>query len=73
MVSKNLLLLKSASNAAACRLWDSVEDQQVVVWLDNWYRKRFGCDPSNNDMSLNVSAMAILHITDIHVLPGYLA
>ncbi len=55
------------------KLWDSMKDRQVVVWLDNWYRRRFGTDPDHNDMSLNVSAMAVLHITDIPMFPGYLS
>jgi hypothetical protein len=42
-----------------------------VVWLDNWYRKRFTTDPRHNDMSLNVSVMAVLHISEIPMFPGY--
>jgi hypothetical protein len=71
-VAKNLPSLKKESEVAIGRLWDSMRDQQVVVWLDNWYRKRFGSDPDHNDMSLNVSAMAVLHIIDIPVFPGYM-
>ena len=53
-------------------LWDSLFDTQVVLWLDNWYRRRFSCVPQRNDVSLNVSAMAVLSITDIPLFPGYL-
>ena len=42
-----------------------------MLWLDNWYRKRFSCDPERTDMSLNVSAIALLHIPSIPVFPGY--
>lgn len=73
VVNKNVPSLKSASSTAALNLWKSIEDRQVVVWLDNWYRKRFSCDPINNDMSLNVSAMALLHVTEIPIFPGYLS
>ena len=43
----------------------------MVVWLDNWYRKRFGTDPRQTDMSMNVSVLAILHIPDVRVFPGH--
>ena len=46
-------------------------DRQVVVWLDNWYRKRFGTDPQTTDMSLNVSVLAVLHVTELPVFPGH--
>ena len=46
-------------------------NRQVILWLDNWYRKRFSSDPQHNDMSLNVSVLAVLHITEIPVFPGY--
>jgi hypothetical protein len=43
------------------------------VWLDNWYRKRFGSDPLSNDMSLNVSVLAVLHTTALPQFPGQLS
>ena len=48
-------------------------DHQVIVWLNNWYRKRFGSDPVTNDMSLNVSVLAVLHIPEIRVFKGHLS
>ena len=71
-VARNLPTLKEASAKAVLDLWESMRDVQVVVWLDNWYRKRYGTDPIK-DMSLNVSAMAVLHIQSIPVFPGYLS
>jgi hypothetical protein len=41
-VARSLPSMKDASSEAASKLWKSVRDQQVVLWLDNWYRKRFG-------------------------------
>ena len=70
-MSKKVPHLATAAAEAASRLWDSCDDSQVIVWLDNWYRKRFSSDPRHNDMSLNVSVMAVLHITDIPVFAGY--
>lgn len=43
----------------------------MVVWLDNWYRKRFGTDPLGNDMSLNVSVLAVLHTTALPNFSGH--
>ena len=53
--------LAHAADAAAKKLYDSCERRQLVVWLDNWYRKRFTTDPRHQDMSLNVSVLAVLH------------
>ena len=70
-VAKKLPHLATAAAEAATKLWESCDDTQVIVWLDNWYRKRFGSDPRHNDMSLNVSVVAVLHIPDIPLFPGY--
>ncbi len=70
-VSKKVPHLATAAAESAKRLWDSCDDRQVIVWLDNWYRKRFGSDPRHNDMSLNVSVVAVLHISSIPLFPGY--
>ena len=70
-VHKNVQNLEVAATQAAKKLWESCQDQQVVVWLDNWYRKRFGTDPRQTDMSMNVSVLAILHIPDVRVFLGH--
>lgn len=62
--------LEVAAGRAAVKLWDSCGDHQVVVWLDNWYRKRFGTDPSQVNMSLNVSVLAVLHIPEVPIFQG---
>lgn len=64
--------LRTAANEAAKRLWDLSNKNQAVVWLDNWYRKRFGSDPLSTDMSLNVSVLAVLHTTVMPMFPGQL-
>jgi hypothetical protein len=70
-VAKKVPHLATQADEAAASLWSSCDDQQIVVWLDNWYRKRFTTDPRNNDMSLNVSVVAVLHIPEIPMFPGY--
>ncbi len=39
--------------------------------LDNRNRNRFGSDPRHNDMSLNGSVVAVLHISIIPLFRGY--
>jgi hypothetical protein len=70
-VHKNVANLENAAIQAARKIWDSCEDRQIIVWLDNWYRKRFGTDPRQTDMSLNVSVLAVLHIPEIPIFPGF--
>ena len=65
--------LREEACAAAGRLWELCDRRQVVVWLDNWYRKRFGTDPITNDLSLNVSVLAVLHTTALPQFPGQLS
>ena len=52
-------LVESSHTEGTC----CCQDRQLVLWIDNWYRPRFTSDPHRQDCSLNVSAMAVLHIT----------
>ena len=36
--------LKAQSEKAAKKLWDSMRNRQMVLWLDNWYWQRFSSD-----------------------------
>ena len=72
-VAGNVPHLRTQAGEAALKLWQSCEDRQVVVWLNNWYRKRFGSDPVSNDMSLNLSVLALLHTTKLPNFPGHLS
>ncbi len=71
-VSSRVQHLRTEAAEAAQHLWRLCDRQQTVVWLDNWYRKRFGSDPLSNDMSLNVSVLAVLHTTALPSFPGQL-
>ena len=44
---------------------------QVVVWLDNWYKRSYGTTPGQTDKSLNVSVMGVLHTEALSPFPGY--
>ena len=57
---------------ASC-LWDSFERQQITLWFDNYRRYINGVDPHSPDKTLNVTAVGVLHTTQVpqcHGLPG---
>ena len=54
-------------------LWDSFERQQITLWFDNYRRCLNGVDPRSPDKTLNVTAVGVLHTTELpqyHGLPG---
>ena len=51
-----------AKEALAVRR-DSLVNQDVVVWVDNWYWQRFRQDPEGQDISHDLTAMAVLNLT----------
>ena len=50
-----------------------MSNHQMILWFDNWYWERFSSDPGNPVRSLNISAIAVLHIPDIPPFPGHRA
>ena len=61
-----------ASIQASC-LWDSFERQQITLWFDKYRRYINGVDPHSPDKTLNVTAVGVLHTTELpqyHGLPG---
>ena len=71
-VSSSAPRLSTQANECAQRLWESCRGVQVIVWVDNWFRKRFGTNPRQSDMCLNVSVVTVLHIPKIPIVPGYM-
>ena len=51
------IIIQNDNAAFYCR------GRQVVLWIDNWCRPRYTTDPQRENASLNVSVMAVLHIT----------
>ena len=43
----------------------------MLVWFDNWYWERYSSDPGTPVRSLNISAVAVLHIPDLRPFPGH--
>ena len=48
--------------AAVClqTTWNTIHQQWVVLWMDNWYNKQFSTNLDKNDKSLNATALAVL-------------
>ena len=38
-----------------------MQGRQIVVWVDNFYKRRFGVNPTCTDNSLNGAVLAVLH------------
>jgi hypothetical protein len=70
-VKRNLPTLTASASEAAKLLWESIRDKQVVVWVDNFYRRRHGTDPQKDDLSLNVSVMTMMVTIDLRPYPGH--
>ena len=51
--------IASLAKSAAQAIWRQMENRPHVVWMDNWYRKRFVGDPSRGNLSLNVTAIPV--------------
>ena len=57
------ILERAATYAKA--LWLSIANVQVIVWLDNFNKQRYGPNNLNPDKSLDSTALAILHTTEL--------
>ena len=44
--------------------------RQVCIWFDNLRRYRPGADPHSPDLTLNCTAVAVLHTTALRAYPG---
>ena len=63
--------MRSQSDRAAARLWDSIKNRATVMWMDNWYHAQFTVHPTHADVSKNVTAIALLHIIDVRPFTGH--
>ena len=63
--------MRSQSDRAAARLWDSIKNHATVMWMDNWYHAQFTVHPTEPDVSKNVTVIALLHIIDVRPFTGH--
>ena len=73
LVSSGLLdrtrsTLREEATQAASELLSSTAGSQMVLWLDNLYWQRFCTTPLSEDLSQNVTAMAVLVLTEVSQL-----
>ena len=69
----NAPTISAQASVQASHLWDSFERQQITLWFDNYRRYINGVDPHSPDKTLNVTAVGVLHTTELpqyHGLPG---
>ena len=61
------------ASVQASHLWDSFQRQQITLWFDIYRRYINGVDPHCPNKTLNVTAVGVLHTTELpqyHGLPG---
>ena len=63
--------LTEVAGDVARTLWEGCKDRQVVVWLDNFYRRRHCTDPGQDDLSLNSSVLAVMKTINFRPFPGH--
>ena len=69
----NAPTISAQASVQASHLWDSFERQQITLWFDNYRRYIKGVDPHSPDKTLYVTAVGVLHTTELprcHGLPG---
>ena len=72
----NAPTISALASDQALYLWDSFERQQIPPCFENCRRYINGVDPHSPDKSLNVTAVGVLHTTELpqyHGLPGLYA
>ena len=47
LVRHTLPSMRSQSDQAAARLWDSIKNRATVMWMDNWYHAQFTVHPTH--------------------------
>ena len=52
--------LHDQAEKACKRLTARMRGRQHVLWLDNWYWKRYSTDPITTNRSMNTSATAVM-------------
>ena len=70
----NAPTISAHASVQASDLWVSFERHQITSWFDNYCRYINGVDPHSPDKTLNVTAVGVLHTTELpqyRGLPGW--
>ena len=62
MTERHRFSIAALGKAAWQDLWHRMQGKQVVLWVDNYYRKRYTTNPEHSNVSLNCTVMATLFI-----------
>ena len=65
IVKRSRTTLKESATAASKATLDAAKDAQLVMWMDNLYFQRYGTDPSDDVLSQNVTAMAVINLDEV--------
>ena len=60
MVHHRGMTVAERASSNTNRLLDDMKDRQCVMWVDNFYKMRFGINPGQSDHSVNATAMTIM-------------
>ena len=52
--------MQAAAEESLETTWRSIKNRCTVVWMDNFYKRRFGFNPTMTDSSLNATAFGVL-------------
>ena len=63
IVVAELPTLRDHADDVGTERWQSLIGQDVVLWVDNWYRRRYRPHPDTPDLSRDVTAMAVLPLS----------
>lgn len=71
LLPASLPSLSDRATARCQKLWDSIQGRQVVLWMDNFYKRRFGVNPTCTDKSMNGTVLSILHLPRLGTFTGH--
>lgn len=54
--------LAEMASRRALALWDSIRNKGVGLWIDNCYRRRYGLTAMRSNLSLDVTAVALVRL-----------
>ena len=64
--------VSTRANAIACKLLEDLKVYPFVLWMDNFYRRRFCPTPHSSDKSLNTTVFAVCSVPiRLDPFPGY--
>ena len=67
--TQNASTIPEVATTHVVHVWRSFERQQITLWYDNYRRYISGMDPQNVDKSWNVTAVPVLHTTELPQYP----